>query len=89
MRGSNSTAQKQESLPQWVFDFIVTCKARRIELGLSQSDVDRMTGLGFPTMNRFEHGKLPNPTVGTLARIAKALNLKIILLGLTDNRQSS
>jgi transcriptional regulator with XRE-family HTH domain len=49
-------------------------KARREELGLSQLELARITGIQQPQLSELERGGT-NPTLATLARIAEALDL--------------
>ncbi len=45
---------------------------RRIECGLTQADVARLSGIPQPHISAFERGTKA-PTVGTVARLAEAL----------------
>lgn len=58
------------------YDIIQSIVARRIELGLSQRDLARSVGMQQPAICRIERGD-NNVTVGTLFRVAGALNLDI------------
>ena len=56
------------------------------ELGLSQSELARLSGLAFGTINRILNGKqelLPN----TMAKIAEALNLSVSQLMDDDSQE--
>ena len=56
------------------------------ELGISQSDLARLSGLAFGTINRILNGKqelLPN----TMAKIAEALNLSVSQLMDDDSQE--
>lgn len=51
--------------------------ARRIELGLSQNELARRSGLNHPTLHRIESGKSADPSVSLVIKIAKALGTSI------------
>ena len=56
------------------------------ELGISQSELARLSGLAFGTINRILNGKqelLPN----TMAKIAEALNLSVSQLMDDDSQE--
>jgi DNA-binding XRE family transcriptional regulator len=67
---------KQYELLKPKYDIIQSIVARRIELSLSQRDLARMIGMQQPAICRVERGD-NNITVGTLFRIANALDLDI------------
>jgi transcriptional regulator with XRE-family HTH domain len=48
---------------------------RKVRLGLNlrQVEVGRQAGLAREYVNRIEMGRLPNPTLSTLNRIAKGM----------------
>lgn len=52
-------------------------KARRLELGLSLSDVQRLTGIDRARLSRLESDADANPTIETLNRIAHALGVEV------------
>lgn len=52
---------------------------RRRELGLTQAKLARMTGIGQADISRIEGGRA-NPTVATLAAVARALGLQLGLV---------
>ena len=58
------------------YEIIQTIIARRNELSLSQRDLARMIGMQQPAICRLERGD-NNITIGTLFRVAQALNLDI------------
>jgi DNA-binding XRE family transcriptional regulator len=58
------------------YEIIQTIIARRNELSLSQRDLARMVGMQQPAICRLERGD-NNITIGTLFRVAQALNLDI------------
>lgn len=43
------------------------------EKGYSKSELVRLTGLDYHTIAKIEHGITPNPGVGTVLKIARAL----------------
>ncbi len=57
-------------------EIIQTIIARRNELSLSQRDLARMIGMQQPAICRLERGD-NNITIGTLFRVAQALDLNI------------
>ena len=58
------------------YEIIQTLIARRNELSLSQRELARLIGMQQPAICRLERGD-NNITVGTLFRVAHALNLDI------------
>jgi len=68
--------RKQYELLKPKYDIIQSIIARRIGLSLSQRDLARMTGMQQPAICRIERGD-NNITVGTLFRVADALDLDI------------
>ena len=52
-------------------------KLRRIELGLTQTQLARTAGISFATINRIEVGAYA-PSFDTLTKLVKALNAKLI-----------
>ncbi len=58
------------------YEIIQTIIARRNELSLSQRELARMIGMQQPAICRLERGD-NNITIGTLFRVAQALNLEI------------
>lgn len=53
---------------------------RRKELGISQVEVSRRSGVSRTMINMIENGRTTNPTIGTLLRIADALNAELALV---------
>ena len=51
-------------------------KERRKELGLSQYDLERESGISRKTIIEIEQGKR-NPTLGTLYALSKPLNMEV------------
>ena len=66
--------QYEELRPK--YEIIQSIVARRIELSLSQRELARLVGMQQPAICRIERGDR-NITVGTLFRVADALNLDI------------
>jgi len=52
-------------------------RAERERQGLSLSEVSERSGIDRATISRLETGKVPNPTVGTLRDLARALNKRL------------
>ena len=52
-------------------------RAERQRQGLSLSDVSERSGIDRATLSKLETGKVPNPTVGTLRALARALNKRL------------
>ena len=53
---------------------------RRRDLGISQAEVSRRSGVSRTMINMIENGRTTNPTIGTLNKIAKALNAELALV---------
>jgi transcriptional regulator with XRE-family HTH domain len=49
----------------------------RQKLGLSQSDLSKLTGIRVDMLSRIENGKQLNPTLRTLELLAKALEIAV------------
>lgn len=49
----------------------------RKKLGLSQSDLSRLTGIRVDMLSRIENGKQVNPTLRTLELLAHALQISV------------
>ena len=49
----------------------------RNKLGLSQSDLSRLTGIRVDMLSRLENGKQINPTLRTLELLAHALRIPV------------
>ena len=54
-------------------------RVRREALGLSLDDAARSSGVERSALAKIERGANPNPTVGTLARVARALGGRLTL----------
>lgn len=52
----------------------------RQKLGLSQSDLSKLTGIRVDMLSRIENGKQLNPTLRTLELLAKALEIPVAKL---------
>jgi DNA-binding XRE family transcriptional regulator len=52
-------------------------KLHRKEKGFSQDRLSKMAEVAYNTIVKIESGENPNPTVYTLVRIAKSLNIPI------------
>ena len=52
-------------------------RAERERQGLSLSDVSERSGIDRATLSKLETGKVPNPTVGSLRALARALNKRL------------
>ena len=49
----------------------------RKKLGLSQSDLSKLTGIRVDMLSRIENGKQVNPTLRTLELLAHALQISV------------
>ena len=49
----------------------------RLKKGISQDRLSKFTDLSLNTIVKVESGKNPNPTIGTLSKIAKVFNVKV------------
>lgn len=76
-RGRGTTAIKQTTQPEWCRRLFAVFKARREQLGYNYLDMTALTGVGNFEYSRLERGISPNPTVGTLQRIATALSVEL------------
>lgn len=54
-------------------------KAAREEIGLSLSDLARLTGMDRSALSKLETGQRANPTVETLVRYAEAVGKRLVL----------
>lgn len=54
-------------------------KVRREALGLSLDDAARSSGVERSALAKIERGANPNPTVGTLAKVAHALGVRVAI----------
>ena len=52
-------------------------RSHRKEKGFSQDRLSKETDVAYNTIVKIESGENPNPTVDTLERIAKALDISI------------
>jgi transcriptional regulator with XRE-family HTH domain len=57
----------------------------RVDVGLSQAELARRTGIQSSVLSAYEHGRR-QPSVAALARIAKAAGLEIGLAPARDSR---
>jgi ribosome-binding protein aMBF1 (putative translation factor) len=58
-------------------DALAALRAERQRQGLSLSDVAERSGIDMATLSKPETGRVPNPTVGTLRALARALNKRL------------
>ncbi|WP_327150268.1 helix-turn-helix domain-containing protein [Nocardia sp. NBC_01329] len=58
-------------------EFATTIRERRLELGLTQTEVAERAGLHQPDVSRLESGG-GTPTIGMLERLAYALELRFV-----------
>lgn len=52
-------------------------KRHRKKLGISQDRLSKLADVTYNTMIKIESGANKNPTIDTLTKIAKALNVKV------------
>ena len=55
-------------------------KKYRAKKGISQDTLSKLADISFNTVTKIEAGDTPNPTIDTVKKIAKALNVSIDLL---------
>ncbi len=61
-------------------------KILRLERGLTQRDIEEVTGVSRSHISKIESGKVANPGLDTLEKIAKALKVSISFLFHFDER---
>ncbi len=59
--------------------FIGGLRRHREQAGLSLGDVAGRSGIDKASLSRLENGLYPNPTIGTLARYARAIGKRLTL----------
>ncbi len=52
-------------------------REKRKQLGLSQDKLSKQASVAYNTVVKIESGENPNPTIDTLRKIAKALNIGV------------
>ena len=52
-------------------------KKYRAKLGISQDKLSKLAGITLHTITKIESGSTPNPTIETMAKIAKGLDVSI------------
>jgi len=52
-------------------------KKYRAKLGISQDKLSKLASITLHTITKIESGSTPNPTIETMAKIAKALGVSI------------
>lgn len=52
-------------------------KLYRSKLGISQDRLSKIADLSLTTIVNIESGQNPNPTIDTISRLAKALNITV------------
>ena len=60
-------------------------KLKRISMGLTQTDLSKKSNVGMNTIVKIEKGDIDSIKVGTLKKIATALNANIEELFFSDN----
>ncbi|OIO31786.1 MAG: hypothetical protein COZ49_00830 [Candidatus Yonathbacteria bacterium CG_4_10_14_3_um_filter_47_65] len=55
-------------------------KKHRNKLGISQDVLSKKSNLAFHTIAKIEAGSTPNPTIGTVKKIADALGVSLDVL---------
>lgn len=53
---------------------------RRRDLGITQTELAKRSGISRTMINMIENGRTTNPTIGTLNKIATALNAELALV---------
>jgi hypothetical protein len=64
-------------LPESLKESLLRLRDLREQLALSLTDVSEQTGLDRSTVSRLERAMIFNPTLGTVARYAKALGRRL------------
>lgn len=59
------------------FSLAQNIKQKRKELSLSQDKLSKLANVAYNTVVKIESGENPNPTIETLRKIAKALDIEI------------
>ena len=52
-------------------------RQQRKKIGFSQDKLSKLAGVAYNTIVKIESGENPNPTIETLQKVAKALNISI------------
>ena len=52
-------------------------RQHRKKLGFSQDKLSKLAGVAYNTIVKIESGENPNPTIETLTKIAKALDVSV------------
>jgi transcriptional regulator with XRE-family HTH domain len=73
-------------LRDWLTKKLVSI--RRDEVGISQSELARRARVGQPYLARLEKGRIKNPELQTLARIATALDMDLTVALTSRNARS-
>lgn len=73
--------KSEHAVPVWVSldDIGAYLRATREEYGMSLGEMQEETGMSRGRLSRLENRVTPNPTVLTLARIASAMELRIMV----------
>ncbi len=56
---------------------IAVCKSAMEERKLTVTELSRLSGLSIPTLKRFLRGRTSNPSIPTLHKLMKALELSM------------
>ena len=72
-------------------DIAQALRDARQRKGLSLADVDALCGIGRGNLSRLETGRMPNPTLDTLLRLADALgvDLRVAVLDMDGGKARS
>ncbi len=60
-----------------LFTIAKNIRHKRRELGLSQDKLSKLAEVAYNTIVKIESGENPNPTIKTLQKIAKALDVSV------------
>ena len=52
-------------------------RQRRLQMGLSQGELSRRTGIPTPRLSEFENGVRPDMTLSTALKLARALGMSL------------
>jgi len=75
----NAAADAAYERVQTVEQVLRALRAARLRAGLTQAQVDDLTGIGRANLSRLENMHLDNPTLDTILRYAQAVGLKVTL----------
>jgi len=54
-------------------------KKYRAKIGISQDKLSKLAGITLHTITKIESGATPDPRIGTMAKIAKGLDVSLMI----------